>query len=209
MSSTNQPDLPTRYEKLFSGDDWQTGDRMETLDGYRTAFEKHVWQELQPGKEYAGLGALPDKRIAILLKMLEWEGLREDQVATLSLKEFKERRVLPDAIFVASDGAQSAASTHAASLNTPPQPQPPQQPRPQRQERVSMQLPARKEITEEDITFITWRSKKSGNAQIRIEKSDEITTLPFAPHQAEPGDLGRAKVTRQSGKIIRVEWLGF
>jgi len=68
-----------RYEKLFDGNDWQTGVRKtngkpapESLEEYRTKFEKEVLTKLQLYPKYEHLYNL--KRIAMLLKLMEWPG---------------------------------------------------------------------------------------------------------------------------------------
>jgi hypothetical protein len=68
-----------RYEKLFDGNDWQTGLRKtngkpvpESLEEYRTKFEKEALTKLQLHSKYEHLYDL--KRIAMLLKLMEWPG---------------------------------------------------------------------------------------------------------------------------------------
>ncbi len=72
-------DRKTRYEKLFIGDEWQTGIRKpngkpepESLEKYRTDFEAEVLKALQLEAQYKHLYDL--KRIAMLLKLMEWPG---------------------------------------------------------------------------------------------------------------------------------------
>lgn len=73
-------DRTKRYASLFDGDSWQTGisgsgqalsDRA-TLEQLTREFEKHVLGVLNPSKPCTHLYEL--KRIAMLLKMMEWPG---------------------------------------------------------------------------------------------------------------------------------------
>jgi CRISPR-associated protein (TIGR03986 family) len=91
-----------RYSCLFDGDEWQTGvtdageklsDRA-VLERLTQRFELHVLDALKPNKPCAHLSDL--KRIGMLLKMMEWPGLSQSDVATLALPEFRQRKVLPD-----------------------------------------------------------------------------------------------------------------
>jgi CRISPR-associated protein (TIGR03986 family) len=91
-----------RYSVLFDGDNWQTGvtgvgeklsDRA-VLERLTQKFELDVLDVLKPNKPCAHLSDL--KRIGMLLKMMEWPGLSQSDVATLALPEFRQRKVLPD-----------------------------------------------------------------------------------------------------------------
>ena len=70
----------TRYASLFNGSAWETGamqpgDRLAdgaTLERLIRAFEQHILSESMPTNPCAHLSNL--KRIAMLLKMLEWPG---------------------------------------------------------------------------------------------------------------------------------------
>src|SRR5207247_6214159 len=93
-----------RYESLFDGAGWATGyagtglklsERSDELKAFTDGFEKRILQELQVKDRCTRLAEL--KRIAMLLKMMEWED--HPQADTQTLKEFKERRVLPDPSF--------------------------------------------------------------------------------------------------------------
>jgi CRISPR-associated protein (TIGR03986 family) len=121
-----------RYEKLFDGNDWQTGVRKtngkpvpESLEEYRTKFEKEVLTKLQLHSKYEHLYDL--KRIAMLLKLMEWPGypavlparpdnrmvtdqdgttrpntrymtirFEDESIATEDRNEYRHRPVLPD-----------------------------------------------------------------------------------------------------------------
>ncbi len=73
-------DRPTRYSSLFEGENWQTGltgaprplFHHQTLKGLTGAFEKHVLEFLGLGDRCRHLYEL--KRVAMLLKMMEWPG---------------------------------------------------------------------------------------------------------------------------------------
>ncbi len=89
-----------RYGSLFDGDQWQTGVKRhegnlvsESLEDYAALFEKSLLAKLNtqpPCDQLAGL-----KRIAMLLKMLEWQDSPTTNTRTLTLQEFRDRRVLP------------------------------------------------------------------------------------------------------------------
>jgi len=107
-----------RYASLFDGDNWRTGisssgqllsDRA-TLEKLTRKFEEHVLSLLNPNRPVRHLYEL--KRIAMLLKMMEWPGYpavfndrkflrRENRPNTRYMKikpenEFRARPVLPD-----------------------------------------------------------------------------------------------------------------
>jgi len=111
-------DRTKRYASLFDGDNWQTGisgsgqalsDRA-TLKQLTREFEKHVLGVLNPNKPCTHLYEL--KRIAMLLKMMEWPGYppvsngplflsRENRPNTRYMRiqpenEYRDRPVLPD-----------------------------------------------------------------------------------------------------------------
>jgi CRISPR-associated protein (TIGR03986 family) len=111
-------DRTKRYTSLFNGDNWQTGisgsgqalsDRT-TLEQLTREFEEHVLGVLNPNKPCTHLYEL--KRIAMLLKMMEWPGYppvpngplflsRENRPNTRYMRiqsknEYQDRPVLPD-----------------------------------------------------------------------------------------------------------------
>ncbi|SHM92312.1 CRISPR-associated protein [Caldanaerovirga acetigignens] len=111
-------DRNMRYSSLFDGDNWQTGisgsgqalsDRA-TLEQLTRDFEKHVLDVLNPNKPCTHLYEL--KRIAMLLKMMEWPGyppvpdgprflVHENRPNTRYMRiqrenEYRHRPVLPD-----------------------------------------------------------------------------------------------------------------
>jgi len=72
-----------RYESLFNGKQWQTGANapenlacLETLKSRVKPFEDHLLGILQPNRPCEHLRDL--KRIAMLLKMMEWPGFRAE-----------------------------------------------------------------------------------------------------------------------------------
>lgn len=95
-------DRVTRYGSLFDGDNWQTsvtdaGDRLSdrtVLERRTQTFEQQILDVLKPDKPCMHLSDL--SRIGMLLKMLEWPGPSQNEVGTLGLGEFRDRKVLPD-----------------------------------------------------------------------------------------------------------------
>lgn len=66
-----------RYNTLFSGDAWQSGEDLaapEEVERLTTAFEQHLLHELKPDRKCEQLKDM--RRIAMLLKLLEWPGHR-------------------------------------------------------------------------------------------------------------------------------------
>ena len=57
-------------------------------------FEQHVLEVVRLNKACQHLWEV--RRIGMLLKMLEWPGPPQNEVATLGLDEFRQRKVLPD-----------------------------------------------------------------------------------------------------------------
>jgi len=96
------PKRANRYGTLLDGDNWQTGaasagEKLSdpgVVEHLTQTFEKRILDVLKPNKPCAHLSDL--KRIGMLLKMLEWPGLSQSDVATLTLPEFQQRKVLPD-----------------------------------------------------------------------------------------------------------------
>jgi CRISPR-associated protein (TIGR03986 family) len=110
---------PTRYGSLFNGDNYQTGaigngeslSNRVTLERRIQAFEQHILDALKLNTTCQHLFQL--KRIAMLLKMMEWPGFRADLDGNCFLtaqnrpnarymtiqpnNEYRERPVLPDA----------------------------------------------------------------------------------------------------------------
>lgn len=85
-------DRRLRYSSLFEGNGWATGfsgeehklsDRGEVVKKMTDAFELSVLKELEPFEDNKTCARLADlKRIAMLLKMLEWPGFPSDVPAT-------------------------------------------------------------------------------------------------------------------------------
>lgn len=115
-------DRKKRYSALFNENEWETGisaqvqklsDR-QTLEKLTSEFEKHILSQLSLDQKCKHLSEL--KRIAMLLKMMEWPGFPPVSNEELYLKEYKrpntrymrirdknnrideykDRRVLPD-----------------------------------------------------------------------------------------------------------------
>jgi len=104
----------TRYESLFDGDAWRTGYAADgeelnqtNVEKWAKKFEEKVINEFtfKPGQTCARLSDL--KRIAVLLKMMEWSGYParmtgmgdragNTRYMTITPNEYKERPVLPD-----------------------------------------------------------------------------------------------------------------
>jgi CRISPR-associated protein (TIGR03986 family) len=104
-----------RYEKLFndSGDNWQLGEGLavpDVLTRLTRSFEKHMLEQLNT---FPACNRLADmRRIAMLLKLLEWPGYRAEKDGDLYLEaeghpntrymtiqprnEYRDRPVLPD-----------------------------------------------------------------------------------------------------------------
>ncbi|MGH2459627.1 MAG: TIGR03986 family type III CRISPR-associated RAMP protein, partial [Chloroflexota bacterium] len=105
-------DRRQRYARLFAGEGWETGETAEGEDlGERTTIERRVAPFEQPVLAALGLGPTCQhlfqlKRIAMLLKLLEWPGLPPAGTATapdprsdarpMTIEEFKRRPVLPN-----------------------------------------------------------------------------------------------------------------
>jgi CRISPR-associated protein (TIGR03986 family) len=94
-----------RYETLFDSDGWATGyavdgmilsERGAEVKSFTDAFEGRIRKDLNVEHACSQMAEL--KRIAMLLKMMEWEnGLPSEDIQTQDLQEgFKQRRVLPD-----------------------------------------------------------------------------------------------------------------
>lgn len=105
-------DKKSRYERLFDGKNWhQARSVNEDLIGFIKAFEKYLLAELHP-EERHGVDILSKvKRIQMLLKMLEWPGLKDrkltEYMSITPINEFKGRPVLPDPLHVGHIGGGS------------------------------------------------------------------------------------------------------
>ncbi len=103
-------DRKNRYERLFDGQNWhQARSVNEDLNGFVEAFEEYVLAELHP-KERRGAETLSKiERIQMLLKMLEWPGLKNRKLTEyMTLEQFKGRPVLPDPLHTETVGTGSA-----------------------------------------------------------------------------------------------------
>lgn len=108
-------DRSQRYKRLFneSGDNWQLGEDLadpDVLTRLTGRFEEHILQQLNPDPPCKRLADM--RRIAMLLKLLEWPGYRAEKGSDLYLytmgrpntrymtiqptNEYRDRPVLPD-----------------------------------------------------------------------------------------------------------------
>ncbi|MEK7729071.1 MAG: TIGR03986 family CRISPR-associated RAMP protein [candidate division KSB1 bacterium] len=150
-----------RYEKLFDGNGWQTGVRKtegkpapESLEHYRVEFEREVLKKLDLYPKHQHLYDL--KRIAMLLKLMEWPGPEPEQTRYLMIKnedgvnEYSALRVLPDpsafggllgAQVVPVIGDKGEPDNTAPSQPAAPQPS---QPKPAQQQATTPNISKRK-----------------------------------------------------------------
>lgn len=107
----NLTDRSRRYQTLFKDDQWEQG-----LCG-EVDCEKFIEKFEGCLIHHAGLNVVrlrEDKRIEMLLKMMEWPGPKPDETAYIGLDEFRQRKVLPDPLAVAS-APQSVSLTSSHS----------------------------------------------------------------------------------------------
>ncbi|HMV85114.1 MAG TPA: TIGR03986 family CRISPR-associated RAMP protein [Blastocatellia bacterium] len=228
-----------RYGSLFGERGWITGydesglklaERSDEIKTFTDAFEAKILGELRPfkdGRECSRLAEL--KRIAMLLKMMEWEnGLSADDVQTQGLQTgFKDRRVLPDpshwipkperdklvepmppqnpAGSAARSDSGSGAKSSGSAKNTPSG----------MGNTLNIQTETAAAATpkaqsgKERVTLIS-KIKAGGKAQVKIG-NEQITCekMPTTPFNApQPGDLIWANITRdKDGKAISAKYL--
>ncbi|MBX3016109.1 MAG: TIGR03986 family CRISPR-associated RAMP protein, partial [Caldilineaceae bacterium] len=89
-----------RYSQLFDGDQWYTPERpIKKIDRYLKEFESFVLENMHKTERNDATRLVDVKRIAMLLKMLEWlPGLDPVKSRYMTIEpddEFSERRVLP------------------------------------------------------------------------------------------------------------------
>jgi CRISPR-associated protein (TIGR03986 family) len=215
-----------RYESLFAGNSWATGyedkglilsERGEQVKVFTDAFEAEILKQLNnPCQRLADL-----KRIAMLLRMMEWEDLLPtDQTRTQDLKnEFKLRRVLPD-----PSAWMSESERDRLVVPTPTQPAIVREDTPQsrsqnlEQSGLSNSLvdrilptppPSVPKPAEEEVTLVG--NIKNGRAQVKTAQNEEILCekMPTTAFQApKRGDKVRAIVTRNSdGKATKAKYV--
>jgi CRISPR-associated protein (TIGR03986 family) len=90
-------DRPRRYATLFHGDDWERGEIEATgdLPTYRRAFEVFLMSQLGVDRQAESLCRI--KRIALLLRLMQWEARPANPAifASQALASFRNRQVLP------------------------------------------------------------------------------------------------------------------
>jgi CRISPR-associated protein (TIGR03986 family) len=102
-------DRKSRYSRLFEGQNWHQARRVnENLKDFIRAFEKHVLDKMHPEERRDAESLLKVERIQMLLKMLEWPGIKRSLTEYMSLEYFKKRPVLPDPLHVKDTGAGGA-----------------------------------------------------------------------------------------------------
>lgn len=204
-----------RYENLFDGARWQTGAEDEGADIAAdaglvatavAAFEKDLEQQLAPfDKQWAGVARL--RRIAMLLKMMEWPPPLPDweTAYVTNVQDFKNRKVLPDPLYLDSSpadlvapcelGAEDPRRPGSAPLNpiTPTEP-PPIAPPPR--------------TTKLETVTLRGAVSKSRNAKVLTVDSQEITcsNITQTYPRLKEGDTINANVTREGERAIEAVW---
>jgi len=108
-------DRKSRYSRLFEGQNWHQA-RIENVDleVFTKAFEKHVLDRMHPEERRDAESLLKVERIQMLLKMLEWPGIKNRKLTGyMQLEDFKKRPVLPDPLHVEDTGAGGAGNQQA------------------------------------------------------------------------------------------------
>ncbi len=222
-----------RYTALFAGNNWATGYENEELaaggerlKGFTDAFEAEVLKQLDnPCQRLAEL-----KRIAMLLKMMEWEnGLSPAELLTQKIEKgggFAERLVLPDPSFwieqLERDRLVEPTPTQQPDNSEAEQPGTGGNAQPQSPTKaplsgigntlaVTTQLPtkaiAKPQSAKEKVTLIG--NVKNGKARVKTEEGEEINCEkmnPFDGHKT--GSVIWAKVERGSnGKAISAKYI--
>jgi CRISPR-associated protein (TIGR03986 family) len=93
-------DRKARYNQLFSGTDWQRGERQEPdMQQFISAFEAFVLLGMDTNECGQAKSLSEVHRIKMLLKMLEWPGPDRSLTEYMTIEpinEYTERPVLPD-----------------------------------------------------------------------------------------------------------------
>lgn len=215
-------DRITRYSSLFDSDDWQTGvsgpgsplSDWSILERLTKEFEQHILGMLKPNKPCAHLSNM--KRIAMLLKMLEWPGFPPEVPAApgnrflasqerpntrhMSVQlpntpssqrnEYRNRPVLPDpSMFGSLTGDAEPATAATVPARIGPIDTPPS---------AQTGVTTRREL----VTLV--EDAKRNRARVETNNGEQVvcTSFPVYPG-AKQGMRCRAAVTRQDGKPLR------
>lgn len=226
-----------RYEALFDSEGWATGyagpglklaEHSNEVKTFTDAFEARIRRELNVEQSCSRLAEL--KRIAMLLKLMEWEnGLSPADTQTQDLQTgFKDRRVLPDPSFwipkpernklveptptqnPANDGAAQSSTGSGAKLQSPNK-------APQSgightlggTAKPPVTTATKAQPTKEKVTLVG--QIRNGRAQVKTEQGEQIACekLPTSAFNAlKPGALVWAKVDRdRDGKAISAKYV--
>jgi len=225
-----------RYESLFDGAGWTTGyagtglklsECGEEIKTFTDVFENRLRQELQVEQFCSRLAEL--KRIAMLLKMMEWEDdPPADRAGTQTLDEFRQRRVLPDpSLWIpkperdklvepmpTQNPASGGAAQPGASVSAKPQ-SPNKAPQPGIGNTIGgtakppMTAATNAQATKEKVTLVG--QIKNGRAQVKTEQGEQIACekMPTSAFNAlKPSDVVWAKVERdRNGKPISAKYI--
>jgi CRISPR-associated protein (TIGR03986 family) len=178
----------------------QLGNRPD-LVGLARPFEKHILEELRPNPPCQHLYGM--KRIAMLLKMMEWPGQPAGQVGHMGLDKFKQRRVLPPA----SAYGQLTGQAEPVLPVTPPQAGPTNK----LELPVALQeqtiAPPRRPRPNQMVTLLT--DEHGGNARVQTEDGAEVECSDINPFfRLKTGERIRANVTFQDGEPVSARFRG-
>jgi CRISPR-associated protein (TIGR03986 family) len=207
-------DRALRYSALFSGDDWQTGDSptgvSQTLEGGDLAhpdvlarltqpFEAHLLGELNPQPPCTRLADM--RRIAMLLKLLEWPGQEREKTRYMMIQrnrehrgapqddnEYRSRPVLPDptSFDAPSFVGKSRPPETPAGVNQRGQAAaPPQQHKPETPHNSQPSQPDAPPLTEDQV--FAWLRHKNRVTGTVVEQSSAGAILKLDDPTAQPG----------------------
>lgn len=221
-------DRPQRYAKLFNDKgDWETGDNEKgvaknlkdrsTLEGLTSAFEKQILDKLNPQPPCDRLCGL--KRIAMLLKLMEWPGCPPEPEQGLFLSdqqrpntrymvlgsgnnEYRNRPVLPTpAAFgkLTGDAEPGSGGAVPAPVGaTTPIAFPSHQEASRQPAKLSGQRTERVTLLEE---------VKNGKARVRTRDGQDVVCSRFPPYGAPGRDEEcRAELTYRDGKLMKASF---
>jgi hypothetical protein len=199
-ASVHLANRASRYTRLFEGDGWYTGEGAadapsdrEVLERAVRAFEDTVLDSLEERPRCQRLRDL--RRIAILLKMMEWPGPPEVATRPMQLAGFRHRRVLPDPSEV-SGSPLTGTFERAGGGPQPGLPGPPP-----RDVRVGAEI----------VAVVLAEKTNRGGWKVRIEPAGLVGI--FHPQSKHPADLEvgrriRAKVMSVGG-TPQLTWVGY